>query len=62
MDSPLSDNSVQDPSKLHRCIPFLAVLTLRVDPSKIPAQFFKDIFSRVFTTALAEIEGDWKHH
>ena len=61
MDSPLGENSVQDPSKFHRYSPLLAVLILRVDPTEIPAQLFKDVFSRVFITALVEI-GNCKQH
>ena len=53
---------MQDPSKSHRCVPLLVVLILRVDPTPIPAPFFKDVTSRILITALAETESDWKQH
>lgn len=62
MYNPLWENSVQDSSKSLRCIPFLAVLILRVDPTKLGAQILQDVFSSIPVTAQVDTVGNWKQH
>ena len=62
MDNPLWEKSVQDPSKSLRCITFLAVLILRVDPTKLGAQILQDVFSSIPVTAQVDTVGNWKQH